>query len=132
VFHGCLQYAGLVGDAVTRRADYNEWADTNQIIGLYPQTTKDGHASQSERMFRLVGPQRSASAERGFRAQDRFSSSSIGPFTKVNSSLVQGASFADQDPSLSESTTYYYQVKAVHQLGTESGPSSTMARATTA
>ncbi|MGY3425339.1 poly(3-hydroxybutyrate) depolymerase [Bradyrhizobium sp. F1.13.4] len=40
VFHGCLQYAGLVGDAVTRHAGYNEWADTNQIIVLYPQTIK--------------------------------------------------------------------------------------------
>lgn len=39
VFHGCLQYAGLVGDAVYRHAGYNEWADTNNIIMLYPQTT---------------------------------------------------------------------------------------------
>lgn len=39
VFHGCLQYAGLVGDAVYRHAGYNEWADTNGIIMLYPQTT---------------------------------------------------------------------------------------------
>jgi hypothetical protein len=187
VIHGCLQYAGLVGDAVTRQAGYNEWADTNQIIVLYPQTTKmdtlnpkgcpdwwglsdqlplnadfarktgyqikaframldrlaqnfsppsgsdtfetpQGFAvpDSTEKSIALVWKPNSAAA--GFNIYR--SSSSNGPFTKVNSTPVQGASFADQ--SLSESTTYYYQVKAVDQLANESGPSSTMARATTA
>ena len=38
VFHGCLQYAGRVGDAVYARGGYNKWADTNKLIVLYPQT----------------------------------------------------------------------------------------------
>lgn len=39
VFHGCLQSAEVpgVGDAVYGRLGYNEWADTNHIIMLYPQ-----------------------------------------------------------------------------------------------
>lgn len=40
VFHGCKQYAenAQVGDAVYKHGGYNEWADTNKIIVLYPQT----------------------------------------------------------------------------------------------
>jgi len=38
VFHGCLQYAGTVGDAVYNHGGYNKWADKNKIIVLYPQT----------------------------------------------------------------------------------------------
>ena len=38
VFHGCKQNAESVGDAVTVGAGYNRWAETNQIIVLYPQT----------------------------------------------------------------------------------------------
>ena len=41
VFHGCQQYAGLVGDAVYRHSGYNEWADTNRMIVLYPQTEEN-------------------------------------------------------------------------------------------
>lgn len=43
VFHGCMQSArgaGAVvgvGDAIYGRLGYNEWADTNRIIVLYPQ-----------------------------------------------------------------------------------------------
>jgi poly(3-hydroxybutyrate) depolymerase len=37
VFHGCKQGAGVVGDAVYGRVGYNEWADANGIIVLYPQ-----------------------------------------------------------------------------------------------
>jgi poly(3-hydroxybutyrate) depolymerase len=37
VFHGCQQSAKLVGEAVYRKAGYNEWADSNRIILLYPQ-----------------------------------------------------------------------------------------------
>lgn len=38
-FHGCKQYAsGPVGDAYYKHAGYNEWADTNHIIVVYPQT----------------------------------------------------------------------------------------------
>jgi poly(3-hydroxybutyrate) depolymerase len=40
VFHGCKQYAGNpeVLDAVPKKGGYNEWAETNNIIVLYPQT----------------------------------------------------------------------------------------------
>jgi len=37
-FHGCLQYAGTVGTQYVDHAGYNQWADTNNIIVLYPQT----------------------------------------------------------------------------------------------
>jgi hypothetical protein len=36
--HGCKQNFDAIGDRYTRHAGYNEWADTNQIIILYPQT----------------------------------------------------------------------------------------------
>jgi hypothetical protein len=37
VFHGCLQGAEKVGDAVYGRLGYNGWAEANRIIVLYPQ-----------------------------------------------------------------------------------------------
>jgi hypothetical protein len=37
-FHGCLQSASVVGAAYYQNAGYNRWADTNNIIMLYPQT----------------------------------------------------------------------------------------------
>jgi len=37
-FHGCHQMAGSVGDAYYAKAGYNKWADTNNIVVLYPQT----------------------------------------------------------------------------------------------
>lgn len=39
-FHGCRQYAGAIGDAFYRHAGYNEWADTNHLVVLYPQTVE--------------------------------------------------------------------------------------------
>jgi len=39
-FHGCEQYQELIGDEFYARAGYNEWAETNRIIILYPQTRK--------------------------------------------------------------------------------------------
>ena len=41
VFHGCLQSAESVGDAVYAKLGYNEWADANDIIVLYPQVNKN-------------------------------------------------------------------------------------------
>ena len=35
--HGCLQSAGDIGEDFIRHAGYNEWAETNRIIVLYPQ-----------------------------------------------------------------------------------------------
>lgn len=37
VFHGCRQFPARIGDKFYRNAGYNEWADTNRIIVLYPQ-----------------------------------------------------------------------------------------------
>lgn len=36
--HGCNQSSDVVGNAFYAKAGYNEWADTNNIIVLYPQT----------------------------------------------------------------------------------------------
>jgi poly(3-hydroxybutyrate) depolymerase len=36
--HGCKQYASLIGDSYYAHAGYNEWADTNDLVILYPQT----------------------------------------------------------------------------------------------
>ncbi len=41
-FHGCEQNAANVGSAFYEHAGYNPWADTNQIVVLYPQTTAGG------------------------------------------------------------------------------------------
>jgi poly(3-hydroxybutyrate) depolymerase len=38
-FHGCLQHAEATGDVFVRHAGYNRWADTNNLIVLYPQLT---------------------------------------------------------------------------------------------
>jgi len=40
-FHGCTQNAGTIGDVYARTAGYNRWADTNNIVVLYPQVA--GH-----------------------------------------------------------------------------------------
>lgn len=38
VFHGCLQFAEMIGNDYYTTTGYNELADTNHIIVLYPQT----------------------------------------------------------------------------------------------
>jgi poly(3-hydroxybutyrate) depolymerase len=37
--HGCLQYQGVVQQQFVQKSGINEWADTNNIIVLYPQAT---------------------------------------------------------------------------------------------
>jgi hypothetical protein len=37
-FHGCKQSVSAIGDAFYKHTGYNEWADTNHIVVLYPQT----------------------------------------------------------------------------------------------
>ena len=37
--HGCQQHQELIGDDFYAKSGYNEWAETNDIIVLYPQTT---------------------------------------------------------------------------------------------
>jgi len=38
-FHGCQQYAGRVGTVFVENAGYNGWAESNNLIVVYPQTT---------------------------------------------------------------------------------------------
>jgi poly(3-hydroxybutyrate) depolymerase len=38
VLHGCEQYHGAVGSAFINDTGINQWADTNHIVVLYPQT----------------------------------------------------------------------------------------------
>ncbi len=38
-FHGCQQHQELIGDDFYTGSGYNDWAETNNIIVLYPQTT---------------------------------------------------------------------------------------------
>ncbi len=38
-FHGCMQHAGKIGKAFVTGAGFNEWADANRIVVLYPQAT---------------------------------------------------------------------------------------------
>lgn len=39
--HGCVQNYEKIGDKFINNTGYNKWADTNNIIILYPQTTVD-------------------------------------------------------------------------------------------
>ncbi|KQU75001.1 MULTISPECIES: PHB depolymerase family esterase [unclassified Rhizobacter] len=39
VFHGCQQNTTLVGQQYVRNTGYNRWADTNNMVVLYPQTS---------------------------------------------------------------------------------------------
>ena len=39
VFHGCFLHDDAIGDVFVRRNGVNEWAESNGIIVIYPQTT---------------------------------------------------------------------------------------------
>lgn len=39
-FHGCKQYADAIGDTFARGTGFNEYADSNDMVILYPQTEK--------------------------------------------------------------------------------------------
>ncbi len=43
--HGCLQSAEYIGDAFAAGAGYNEWADANRLLVLYPQVASSRFAS---------------------------------------------------------------------------------------
>ena len=55
--HGCKQNVATVGTAFYQNAGYNRWADTNNIIVLYPQatTTTANPNGQPQRLLGLVG-----------------------------------------------------------------------------
>lgn len=48
-FHGCRQGTSFVGKAFVRNAGYNDWAESNDIVVLYPQAAKS--------MFMPLNPQ---------------------------------------------------------------------------
>jgi hypothetical protein len=52
--HGCKQSFDNIGDEFARHAGYNEWADTNHIIVLYPQTTPSNGAAP---FFGITNPE---------------------------------------------------------------------------
>ncbi len=39
-FHGCVQGAEFIGDRFARKAGFNEWAESNELIVAYPQIEK--------------------------------------------------------------------------------------------
>ena len=39
-FHGCNQYAEAVGKAYVEQTGLNNWADSNNMVVVYPQTRK--------------------------------------------------------------------------------------------
>ncbi len=43
-FHGCRQHVSAIGDTFYKQAGYNEWAQANDIIVLYPQAAPRGSA----------------------------------------------------------------------------------------
>jgi poly(3-hydroxybutyrate) depolymerase len=67
--HGCYQYYGLIGNALMDKAYLNEYADTNNMIVLYPQATTmtgnprgcwDWWGYQSPQYALRTGPQMTA------------------------------------------------------------------------
>ncbi len=48
-FHGCNQYAEAIGKDYVEQTGLNEWADTNNLVVVYPQTRKS--------MFMPLNPQ---------------------------------------------------------------------------
>lgn len=67
--HGCYQYYGLVGNALMDKGYLNEYADTNNMIVLYPQATTmtgnprgcwDWWGYQSAQYALRTGPQMAA------------------------------------------------------------------------
>jgi len=52
--HGCLQSFTNIGDDYVRHAGYNEWADNNRIIVLYPQTIPSNGMAP---LFGITNPQ---------------------------------------------------------------------------
>lgn len=54
--HGCLQSYSNIGNSFTNNTGYNKWADTNNIIVLYPQTTVDNTSHSTSASGSLANP----------------------------------------------------------------------------
>lgn len=55
-FHGCQQYYDKIGDKFVKNTGYNRWADTNNIIVLYPQTVADSASHSTPKNGSLPNP----------------------------------------------------------------------------
>ena len=40
-FHGCNQAASTIGSDYYMHAGYNQWAENNRVVVVYPQTVAD-------------------------------------------------------------------------------------------
>ena len=56
VLHGCQQSTDKIGDKFVKNTGYSRWADTNQIILLFPQTRIDNTSRSTAKSGSLANP----------------------------------------------------------------------------
>lgn len=54
--HGCAQTQGQIGDKFVKNTGYSRWADTNQIIVLFPQAKVDNTSHATSASGSLANP----------------------------------------------------------------------------
>ncbi|HJV70683.1 PHB depolymerase family esterase [Ideonella sp.] len=54
--HGCQQNAATIGDKFVKNTGYSRWADTNNIVVLFPQTKVDNTSRQTSASGSLANP----------------------------------------------------------------------------
>ena len=54
--HGCQQNAATIGDKFIKNTGYTRWADTNQIVVLFPQTKVDNTSRATAASGSLANP----------------------------------------------------------------------------
>jgi poly(3-hydroxybutyrate) depolymerase len=54
--HGCLQNYATIGDKFIKNTGYTRWADTNDIVVLFPQTQVDNTSRQTAASGQLPNP----------------------------------------------------------------------------
>ena len=54
--HGCAQTQGQIGDKFVKNTGYSRWADTNQIIVLFPQAKVDNTSRSTSASGSLANP----------------------------------------------------------------------------
>jgi poly(3-hydroxybutyrate) depolymerase len=55
-FHGCRQSAATIGETYARKSGYNQWAESNRLIMLYPQTSNSKDANGCWDWWGYTGP----------------------------------------------------------------------------
>lgn len=55
-FHGCRQNVATAGESWFRQSGYNEWAETNRLLVLYPQTSNAMNANGCWDWWGYTGP----------------------------------------------------------------------------